>query len=64
MVMHATFAELILKTIGKFAEKAIFKQKPKKRAHMCFSSIWRIMAEPIMDMARLAARKYVRAFFK
>jgi hypothetical protein len=51
------FAELMLRTIGKLAEKAMFKQKPKKRAHMCCWSIWRIIADPTIEMERLAARK-------
>jgi hypothetical protein len=56
-VKPATLALLMLKTMGKFALKAMLRQKPAKRVHMCCSGIWRIMALPMMEMLRLAARK-------
>jgi hypothetical protein len=54
----------ILRTNGKFAEYAMQKQYPMNRGQILLASSSRTMIEPVREMARLNAIKYVRAFFK
>ena len=53
----------MLKTNGKFAEYAIQKQYPMNRGQILLASSSRTMIEPVREMARLKAMKYVRTFF-
>ena len=64
LVKPPTLLLEILRTSGKFAEYAMQKQYPTKRAQMFVASSSRTMIEPVSEMARLNAMKYVRAFFK
>jgi len=54
----------MLRTNGKFAEYAMQKQYPMKRGQILEASSSRTMIEPVREMARLKAIKYVRAFFR
>lgn len=57
LVKPATFDDAMLRMIGRFAVKAMFMQNPKKRVHFWCASISRIISDPTIDMARLAAMK-------
>lgn len=63
-VKPPTLLLAMLRTNGKFAEYAMQKQYPTNRGQILAASNSRTMIEPVREMARLKAMKYVRAFFR
>ena len=64
LVKPPTLLLEMLRTNGKFAEYAMQKQYPMNRGQMSVASSSRTMIEPVREMARLNAMKYVRTFFR
>ena len=64
LVKPPTLLLEMLRTSGKFAEYAMQKQYPMNRGQMSVASSSRTMIEPVREMARLNAMKYVRTFFR
>ena len=62
-VKPPTLLLAMLRTNGKFAEYAMQKQYPMNRGQILLASNSRTMIEPVREMARLNAMKYVRTFF-